>query len=141
MIKIGWIRANAGVSLIEVLVAFVILAMSITVLLRIFSSGTSNLIISQQYVDAVRVAESQLASVGVEKELLPFVEEGVTADRYAWRTTVEPYSFYQENEEEIYPVTAFRVVVEVSWFQNGHSRQIELSGFKLKNNKITMRSG
>lgn len=141
MIKGIGIRKVTGISLVEVLVAFVILAMSVTVLLRIFSSGTKNIVISQQYVDAVQIAESQLAIIGVENELLPGTDAGVSGVRYNWQTIVEPYSFYEEEEKEIYPVSAFRIMVEVSWLERGLTRRIELSSIKLKKNIITVHSG
>jgi len=131
-----------GITLIEVLVAFVILAMAVTVLLRIFSSGTSNIIVSQQYVDAVQVAEMQLASVGLESELTPVTEYGVFGGKYNWQMTVEPYAFYEDEEQEQYPVSAFRILVEVSWVERAHTRRIMLSSIKLKKNKTTtLRSG
>jgi general secretion pathway protein I len=135
------IRNDKGISLVEVLVAFVILAMAVSVLLRIFSSGTVNIVISQQYVDAVQIAESQLASIGVDKELIPATETGSSGDRYNWQTTIEPYNFYEDKEQEIYPVSAFRIMVEVSWLERGHTRRIELSSIKLKQNTITTHSG
>ena len=132
---------DKGITLIEVLVAFVILAMSVTVLLRIFSSGTTNIIISQQYVDAVQVAEMQLASVGMERELSPATEYGVFGGKYNWQITIEPISFYEE-EQESYPVSAYRVIVEVSWVERAQTRQIALAGIKLKKNQTTaLRSG
>ena len=131
-----------GITLIEVLVAFVILAMSVSVLLRIFSSGTTNIVISQQYVDAVQVAEMQLASVGVEKELTPTTESGVVGGKYNWQMTIEPYAFYEDEEQEMYPVSAFRILVEVGWVERAQTRQIKLSSIKLKKNKTTtFRSG
>lgn len=135
------IRNDKGISLVEVLVAFVILAMAVSVLLRIFSSGTVNIVISQQYVDAVQIAESQLASIGVDKELTPATETGSSGDRYNWQTTIEPYNFYEDKEQEIYPVSAFRIMVEVSWLERGQTRRIELSSIKLKQNTITTHSG
>jgi general secretion pathway protein I len=128
---------DKGITLIEVLVAFVILAMSVTVLLRIFSSGTSNVIISQQYVDAVHVAEMQLAAVGLERELTPATEYGVIDGKYNWQVTIEPIAFYEEQEQETYPVSAFSILVEVNWVERANTRRIMLSSIKLKKNKTT----
>ena len=131
------ITKHKGITLIEVLVAFVILAMAVTVLLRIFSSGARNIIISQQYVDAVQVAEMQLESVGIERELAPATEYGVFGGKYNWQVTIEPFAFYEE-EQESYPVSAFRILVEVSWIEQARTRQITLTGIKLKKNNTTL---
>ena len=51
-------RHQQGFSLIEILVAFMILAMSLTVIFRIFSSGTRNVALSEDYAQAVLVTEA-----------------------------------------------------------------------------------
>lgn len=141
MSNISHLSRSEGITLIEVLVAFVILAMAVTVLLRIFSSGATNIILSQQYVDAIQVAETQLASVGMEREMAPATEYGVFGGKYNWQVTIEPFTFSEE-EQELYPVSVFRIVVEVSWIENARPRQIQLSSIKLKKNKsTTFRSG
>ena len=58
-------RRSGGYTLIEVLVAFMIMAMALTVLLRIFSGGVRNIDVSSDYARAVLIAESQLAATGI----------------------------------------------------------------------------
>ncbi len=58
-----------GFSLLEVLVAFAILSLSLGVLLAIFGKGMDLVGTSDKYTRAVLLAESTLASVGVEKTL------------------------------------------------------------------------
>ena len=58
---------SRGYTLVEVLVAFVILAMTLTVLLRIFSGGVRNIAVSADYARAVLIAESQLAAAGIDE--------------------------------------------------------------------------
>jgi len=60
-------KHQQGFSLIEILVAFVILAMSLTVIFRIFSGGLRNVALSEDYAQAVLVAESQLSAIGVSE--------------------------------------------------------------------------
>jgi hypothetical protein len=79
--------------------------------------------------------------VGTERELVPASEYGVFGGKYNWQVTIEPFTFSM-NEPEQYPVTAYRVGVEVNWVELGHTRQIELSSIKLKKNDATsLRSG
>ncbi len=126
----------AGITLIEVMVAFVILALSVTVLLRIFSSGVSNTILSQQYVDAVMFAESRMAQIGTIEEIFPSMESGAIGKIYTWKTTISPYLPWIENDEETLPVSSFVVDVEVSWIEKGKQRNITLSSIKLQNNSL-----
>jgi len=51
-----------GYSLIEVLVAFTILALTLTVLFRIFSGGLRNVDAAADYAMAVLVAEGKLGT-------------------------------------------------------------------------------
>lgn len=126
-----------GITLIEVMVAFVILALSVTVLLRIFSSGLTNTILSKQYVDAVVVAESQMAQVGTISEIVPSVDSGKHGDLYTWTTRIEPYLPWLENDEELMLISAFVVDVEVGWVEKGKDRQVILRSIKLQHNSLT----
>ena len=56
---------QAGFSLLEVLVAFAILALSLGVLLQIFSRAMSTTAVSGSYSRAAAMAEARLAEVGV----------------------------------------------------------------------------
>ena len=129
-----------GITLIEVMVAFVILALSVTVLLRIFSSGLSNTLLSQQYVDAVTLAESQLAQVDTLDELVPTVYSG-SLDRFVWHTSIRPYQPWMESVDEVTQLSAFIVDVEVSWRERGKQRQVHLSSIKLQNNRVARTRG
>ena len=57
---------QSGYTLIEVLVAFMILALALTVLMRIFSGGLRNVSVSSDYAVATLIAESRLAATAVE---------------------------------------------------------------------------
>jgi general secretion pathway protein I len=127
---------NNGISLIEVLVAFVILSISVTVLFRIFSSGATNTVIAQQYINAVQIAESHIAKAGVSSEFMTTVDSGITDDKFTWQTTIEPYQFHEEPDMEFYPVSAYRVTVQVSWQERGQVRNIVLSTIKLSDNDV-----
>ena len=119
--------ASAGITLIEVMVAFVILALSVTVLLRIFSGGLLNTVISQQYVDAVALAESQMAQVGAVNDIVPGVEGGNIGDRFAWQTRISPYFPWTDNPDETLSLSAFVVDIEISWREKGKVRNVVLA--------------
>lgn len=135
------LKKSRGISLVEVLVAFVILALSITVLLRIFSTGLTNAILSQQYVEAVVVAETQLSQAGLTDELPPSVLSGKSGGMFYWQTKVEPYSPWSDTDQTTMPVYAYLVNVEVSWRERGKDRHISLTALKLLQNKKLNRRG
>jgi general secretion pathway protein I len=73
-----------GFSLIEVLAAFVILALVGTALFRIFAGALGNASLSDEYSRATLFAESRLASPGVETPLREGKQQGTSEDgKYA----------------------------------------------------------
>jgi general secretion pathway protein I len=122
---------QAGFSLLEILVAFAVLAVSLGVMLRIFSAGTRAAVASEEYSLAMIVAESQLARVGLEEALTEGETEGKTADGYRWRTSVSPY---EEEEPQDYTragVKPYRVEVAVRWGEGSKPRSLTLQTLRL----------
>ena len=64
-------RSQRGLSLIEVLVAFVVLALTLGVILQIFSGGLRNARLSDAYTRALLLAETRLEAEGSEQALVP----------------------------------------------------------------------
>jgi len=122
---------NKGYTLIEVLVAMTILAMSLTVLFRIFSTGLLNIDVSAQYAKAVVVAETQLAAAGLENELRLGQTEGAIDEQFYWLRTVETYVQPGRSTDQDLPIAAFLVTVQVEWEHRGRSRQISLNSIRL----------
>jgi general secretion pathway protein I len=125
-------RRQRGFSLIEVLVAFMILAISLTVIFRIFSGGLHNIALSEDYARALLVAQSQLAAAGVETPLEAGVISGRWSERFRWQRAVEPYRPWSEDKPLVAPVRAFRVSVSVDWEQLGRTRRITLNSIRLQ---------
>ena len=125
-------RHQRGFSLIEILVAFMILAMSLTVIFRIFSGGLRNVALAEDYARAVLVAESQLAAIGVSEPLERGVSSGEWGRRFHWQRVVEDYQPWQQNKELVAPLLAYRVTVNVDWEHAGRSRQVTLNSVRLK---------
>jgi general secretion pathway protein I len=124
--------AAQGFTLIEVLVAFMILTLSLSVLLRIFSGGLNNVSVAGDYAQAVLLAESQLAVAGRNVPLLVGQTYGESGDRFRWRRTIENYLPWDEETALTVPVSGYLVTVEVSWTRNGRDQQIILNSLRVK---------
>lgn len=124
MIRRG--RQQAGYSLIEVLVAFAILAMALTVLLRVFSGGLRNVDAAAQYAEAVAIADAVIAAPGVVEPLFPGQVEGESDSGYAWTRTIE--ALERRGDE---PVVAYRIEVDVEWQTGTKQRRVGFTTVRL----------
>ena len=121
-----------GFSLLEILIAFSILAFSLSILLNIFSSGLRRTIISEEYQQAVIIAQSKLATVGVEKELENAAGQGKVQDKYSWSVQVQPFDVGSMGlDEDSVKLAPFLVTVRVEWFAGKNNRLLELHTLKL----------
>jgi len=125
-------RQQRGFTLIEVLVAFMILAISLSVIFRIFSGGLRNIALSEDYARAVLVAEAQLAGVGVSAPLLVGMTTGEWDARFHWERVIEPYHPWEQDKALVVLLPAYRVTVSVDWDHAGQKRQVTLSSVRLQ---------
>ncbi len=126
------ITAQQGFTLIEVLVAFMILTLSLSVLFRIYSGGLTNVEVAGDYAQAVLVAESQLAAVGRSEPLFVGQTDGESGDRFQWRRIIENYTPWEDDTALTVPVSGYRVSVEVIWTRNGRAQQIILNSLRVQ---------
>ena len=129
------VNKQKGFSLLEILIAFSILALSLGILLKIFSAGVNTAVVAEDYTAAVQIAESLMAEASVETPLQASQASGLENEKYHWLVEVSPFAFNPENVEPS-AITAemFKVKVTVSWGDdNANDRQVELSTLKLIN--------
>jgi len=127
-------RHCGGYSLIEVLVAMMILVLSLTVIFRIFSGGLNKISITSDYARAVIIAESMIAATGKTEMLRVGESSGDVLDDYHWARTISVYQPDGEASWDELPVFAYDVSVVVEWPGNRDSgnRRLELHSLKLE---------
>jgi general secretion pathway protein I len=124
------IAMHSGFTLIEVIVAVVVAAMCLTALAGVFSGGTRAAGVAVELSRASTLAQSLIASAGIEKPLTDGVESGTTSDNLNWTVTVteEPT---EDSDNPVRPplllkrVTARVVVANAS--SPERSRSVELT--------------
>ncbi len=119
-----------GFSLLEVLVAFAILSISLGVILQVFATGLRNAGMADDYTRATLYAESILAAIGREAPPSAGVREGPIDDQFSWRSTVSEYAEGMPDPERT-QVRAFRVSVEVFWPGLARTRSVMLETLRL----------
>jgi len=124
-----------GFSLLEILIAFSILAVSLSILLNIFASGVNNAGVAEDYTTAVQVAESLMAKTGVETPLQTGQTDGITHDKYRWQVVVKPFEFNPDQmDTNTLPSTLFKISVTVNrGDDDSHPREVKLVTLKLAN--------
>jgi len=127
-----------GFSLLEVLAAFLILALVGTVLFRLFGASLNNVGAANDFSRATLLAESRLAAAAAVQPLQPASDQGVSDDgRFSWTTKVEPYvapdaTPDQLRVSEAAAVTLWRVEVTVSWPGTlGNTHSVALSTVRM----------
>lgn len=130
--------APHGFSLVEVLVAFVILALVATALFRLFSSSLTNVSAAEEWSRAVQVAESRLATAAATRPLKEASERGTEFDgRVKWETTVTPYAAPDvdpdlEKASESLSTRLYRITAEVRYVgSDGKERALSLATIRV----------
>ena len=118
----------AGFSLVEVVVAFAVLALALGVLYQIFSSTARQAILVQHYSRALAVADAKLTETGINDALAG----GETDDGFRWQRSVEAYAPGDELAAPPAGLRAYRITVEVRWSHDGGERTVALGTVRLE---------
>lgn len=128
----------SGFSLLEVLAAFVILALVGTALFRLFAGALGNATLSDEYSRATLYAESRLAAIGVEAPLKEGTAQGTSDDgHYSWTASIAPYTPPNSTPDldsaaTTMAVSLWKLAVTVTWpGAPGNERTIALSTVRL----------
>ena len=107
-------KRHAGFSLLEVLVALSILALSYGMILQLLGSSSRNALRASDYRQAIMVAESQLNLAATVRDPAMLPRSGEVGEKFAWRLDIaRAADVAMSSAASMYaPV---RLTVEVSW--------------------------
>ena len=136
-------RRARGFTLIEVVVAFVLLAAVLVTVIEIFSRGMARASDLEHYSRALLIAQSKLASVGVEEALAEGQKSGESEDRqYRWMLSIQRSAEGEQvaQAQGVRPAqggyTLYRVDSSVAWTPSvGPERTVALATLLLAQNK------
>lgn len=122
-----------GFSLIEIMIAFVIMAIALTIVIRVFSTGLKTVSETEKYSIAVQIAESLMARVGEDISLDNSQLKGDIEETYYWLVTIEPmlidYKLFMVDGSND-NMQLKKVKIQVGWLDNQISSKIELDEIK-----------
>jgi general secretion pathway protein I len=132
-LKASKLTRQQGFSLLEILIAFSILALSLGILLKIFSGGVNTAVVAEDYTIAVQIAESLIAKTGSEIPLKDHQSNGDENEKYHWSLAISPFSLDGEGiEPKNSAAELYKVNATVNWGDGaGEERQIKLTTLKL----------
>ncbi len=123
-----------GFSLLEVIVALAIMAAGFTAVLNLFSSSIRSVGMSDQYLQAVTLANSKLS----EMELLDFKTETTSGvfekeSRFRWDMTVRPHDTPLNDPQANIRLSEVRM--NVHWQEGKKNRSVQLATLKMDGTK------
>lgn len=101
-----------GFTLLEVVVAFSLLAVTVTVILQLFSSNLRVLATSEDYAAAVLRAEAKMRDVLDDKDVVEGTSSETTPEGYLVETTVT--KVYEQRTREL-PFEVLEIGVRLTW--------------------------
>jgi general secretion pathway protein I len=130
---------SGGFTLLELLLAFMVFALSFATVLEILSGSMRNTVRARQFTEAALTAQSVMDQVGIEIPL----EDGYTArgEDGAYRWSLEIYEYETEDGDtssgfnsvelaELSQIVLLRVDLEVSWGDPPRDRTQRFSTIK-----------
>lgn len=122
--------SQAGFSLLEVLVAFAILAIILGVLLQIFSGSAQRATLAESYLKASSLAQARLNEIGREAPLTAGAIEGQTENGFAWGLHMEPYPI-EGLDTVVQSLVPMRVRVVVAWQEQGRRHEVSATTLRV----------
>lgn len=132
-------HSQSGFTLLEVVIAFVVLALVLTSVFQVFSTGLARTANLDEYSRALVIAQSRLASANMEEGVKEGQAKGESPDRhFQWTVTTARHQETAAAPNSA-PATApqatfglYRVDVQVDWRgADGKERKVALAGLQL----------
>lgn len=126
-------NADKGFTLIEVLVAVVLLGIAVTIVLQLFSANVRAIATSEDYIYASAKAEAKMREVLENDEISEISFSEITDDGYRMDGSIA--EVLHERTENL-QVRLVEVVLTVSWTQGAKDKSLTLRTMKVLEKEI-----
>lgn len=115
-----------GFTLIEIIAAFTILAMTFMVVLEILSNSSANTIKSSERTEIALQASSKMAEIGVT---IP-IEEGTVSGEFdnghRWDISMRPYDISYEGDTvmDFAPIELYHITLTIRWDYGDYQERV-----------------
>lgn len=126
-------RNSFGFTLIEILVAMLLLSISLVLILQLFSGGLKALKKSDDYSRAVFLAKEKMEeALAINLFVGGDNASGLSDDGYEWSVSVsDEASDAEDSLSKVLPVSLFKIDVDVLWGTGKHKKHFNISTLKL----------
>jgi general secretion pathway protein I len=122
-------RGQSGFTLVEVVIALGILALSLSVVFGALSNGIWQVRQADAGAQAGLLVQSVLARVGTEVPLREGQAEGQFPGGFGWHLLVQ--GFGDAADRQVWPVSAYAVTAEVFWEDASQRRSVLVRTLRL----------
>jgi general secretion pathway protein I len=120
---------QAGFTLVEVIVAIAILSIALGSLMAMIGNALRQTGQADRMAEASALAQSLLARLGPELPLGERQDTGQFADGFRWRLSSQ--RFGDAGDQQQWPMSAYKVSVEVGWHDGFRERSLVLTTLRL----------
>ena len=123
-------RSSSGFTLLEVMLAFVIFALSFATVLEIMAGSMRSVRRASDDTQVALFAQSIMEQVGIEIPLEEGGFSGVGMDRFEWQLDIYPYDSgddYTQELAELSGVELYQVALDIDWETGRRERTTHFS--------------
>ena len=125
----------SGFTLIEVLLAFVVFALSFSVVLEIISGSMRNTVRARQYTEVALITQSMMDRVGLDIPLEAGARANGESGAYRWELQIGPYAGTADNARsmelgDLTGIELLEVEFIISWGDNRKEQSNRFSTLK-----------
>ncbi len=122
--------SDRGFTLIETLVAISILAISMVVLMQLFSGGLKSSRLSDEYTRGIFHAREKMDEILLAQDLTQGAIGGEFEDGFRWKAEAVQLDVAAAKDVKL-PFRTFTITVDVTWDTGGGEKHFTVSAVKL----------